>query len=358
MTESEIPATVSPTMTLLGTGLRPLLTYGLGLALFIPLGTAAYAQSGAPLVAALKPIRHTSPRPAPHPVKPAPSARPSVAPTLTTILQPSAYDQLRSDLTAMAGQSGAQVGISLQELSGPGRQTLSLNGGQGFYAASEYKLPLLMAEAQQVAAGQVGAGDSLCFIESDGEDGWFQDYEQGSCFSRAELMRRTGIYSDNTAARILVRYLGGPDALNNYARAAGMANSTLWVPNTTTANDLAAIWVNEALGRLGGVAAQGRLYPNLTHTATEAGIPRGVPGGARVVHKTGDMYGTENDAADVSSGSVHYVLAICVAGLGEAAGWNLIQRISARVWQYEAGRPVYSAPMVASPAPKIRDARH
>jgi beta-lactamase class A len=340
-----------------GSGLRPLLTYGLALALLIPLGTAAaYAQSSPPLAAALKPIRHTGPRPAPHPVKLTPSGRPS--PTLTTVLQPSAFDRLRADLNAIASQSGAQVGISLQELSGPGRQSLSLNGGQGFYAASEYKLPLLMAEAQQLAAAQVSAGDPLCFVVSDAEDGWFQDYKQGSCFSRAELMRRTGIYSDNTAAHILVRYLGGPDALNNYARAAGMANSTLWLPNTTTANDLAAIWVNEALGRLGGAAAQGRLYPNLTHTATEAGIPAGLPGGAKVVHKTGDMYGTENDAADVSSGSVHYVLAICVAGLGEASGWNLIQRISARVWQYEAGRPVYSTPMVASPAPKIRDARH
>ncbi|HSO93126.1 MAG TPA: serine hydrolase, partial [Candidatus Dormibacteraeota bacterium] len=124
---------------------------------------------------------------------------------MTTVIQPSAFDQLRSDLAAIAGQSGAQVGISLEELSGRGRQTLSLNGGKSFYAASEYKLPLLMAEAQQVAAGQVGAGDTLCFVESDGEDGWFQDYEQGSCFSRAQLVGRTGIYSDNTAARILVR---------------------------------------------------------------------------------------------------------------------------------------------------------
>lgn len=356
MTESEIPATVSPTMLRFGFGLRPLLTYGLGLALLIPLGTAAYAQSSAPLVGALKPMRHTSPRPATHPVKLNPTPRPS--PSLTTVIQPSAFDQLGADLKAIAGRSGAQVGISLQELSGPGRQNLTLNGGQVFYAASQYKLTLLMAQAQQLAAGQVSAGETLCFDESDGEDGWFQDYEQGSCFSRAELMRRTGIYSDNTAARMLVRYLGGPDALNNYARAAGMANSTLWLPNTTTANDLAAIWVNEALGQLGGPAAQGWLYPNLTHTATEGGIPAGVSGGARVVHKTGDMYGTESDAADVSNGSLHYVLAICVAGLDEASGWNMIQRISARVWQYEAGRPDYPTPIVASPAPKIHDARH
>lgn len=343
-------------MASLGIGVRPLLTYGLAVTLLVALGTAAYAQSSGPGAGLARPTRHSSPRPVFDQVKL--TVGPSTAPTLTTVIQPSAFDQLRSDLNATAGQSGAQVGISLVELSGRGRQTLSLNGGQGFYAASEYKLPLLMAEAQQVAGGQASPGDSLCFDPSDGEDGWYQDYEPGSCFSRAELVRRTGLYSDNTAARILVRYLGGPDALNNYARAAGMANSTLWDPNTTTANDLTALLVNEALGQLGGPVAQGWLYPNLVHTTAESGIPAGVPGGARVVHKTGDMYGTENDAADVSNGSVHYVLAVCVAGLDEPSGWNLVQRISARIWQYEAGRPDYLAPIVASPAPSLHDARH
>ncbi|MDQ6692074.1 MAG: class A beta-lactamase-related serine hydrolase, partial [Candidatus Dormibacteraeota bacterium] len=321
-------------MVSFGLGIRTVLTYGLTVALLVSLGTAAYAKTSAPLLQTSKTTRQGSPRPAPRAVKLI--LQPSAAPTLTTVVQPSGFDQLRSDLTAMAGQSGAQVGISLQELSGRGRQTLSLNGGQGFYAASEYKLPLLMAEAQQVATGQVSATDRLCFDPSDGEDGWFQDYEPGSCFSRAALVSRTGLYSDNTAARILVRYLGGPDALNGYARAAGMANSVLWDPNTTTANDLTAVLVKETLGQLGGAAAQGWLYPNLVHTSAEAGIPAGVPGAARVVHKTGSMYGTENDAADVSKGAVHYVLAVCVSGLDEASAWNLIQRISSRIWQYEA----------------------
>jgi beta-lactamase class A len=356
MTESAIPVTFGAIMPSFGLGVRSVLTYGLAVALLVSLGSGAYAQTSAPPKRAATALRHTSPRPTPRALKVA--ARPSVAPTLTTVIEPSAFDQLRSDLTAMAGQSGAQVGISLQELSGRGRQTLSLNGGQGFYAASEYKLPLLMAEAQQVAAGQVSPADSLCFDPTDAEDGWFQDYEPGSCFSRADLVSRTGIYSDNTAARILVRYLGGPDALNGYARTAGMANSALWDPNTTTADDLTAIWVNEALGQLGGPAAQGWLYPNLTHTAAEAGIPAGIHAGARVVHKTGDMYGTENDAADVSNGSMHYVLAVCVSGLDEVSGWNLIQRISARIWQYEVGRPDYPTPIIAPPAPRLHDGRH
>ena len=336
-------------------GIRALLTYGLALALLVPLGVGAYADPAA--APAIKELRHTSPKPASQPLavstpKPAPTL------TLTTVLGPSGFDQLKADLNAMAAQSGAQVGISLQELSGPGRQNLALNGTAAFYAASEYKLPLLMAEAQQVATGQASASDTLCYDPYDPEDGWFDDYEPGSCFSRAELAMRAGRYSDNTAARILVRYLGGPGALNAYARAAGMTNSALWLPNTTTANDLAAAWVSEAMGQLGGPSAQGWLYPILTHTASESGIPAGLPATATVVHKTGDMYATQEDAAYVINGHVRYVLAVAVAGLDEANGWNLIQRISARVWRYEASRPDYPTRVIVTPAPVLRDVRH
>lgn len=277
---------------------------------------------------------------------------------MTTVITPSAFDQLQVDLQTIAAQSVAQVGISLQELSGPRRNSLSLNGSQSFYAASAYKVPLLMAEAQQIASGEVSRSDELCFDPSDAEDGWFTDYNDGSCFTRDELAMRAGRYSDNTAAHILVRYLGGPDALNSYAKSIGMTASALWIPNTTTTDDLAAAWLNEALGRLGGAPAQRWLYPVLTHTANEQGIPAGLPGTAMVVHKVGTMYGTENDSAYVVNGEIAYVLSVSVDGLDEAAGWSLIARISGRIWQYELGRPQFVVPVIPPEAPRQPDNRY
>jgi beta-lactamase class A len=280
-------------------------------------------------------------------------------PPVTTVLAPSSFEQLQSDLSAIAAQDGGWVGISLQDLSGPRRNTLSVNGSQSFYAASAYKLPLLMAEAQQVVAGEASLSDVLCFDPSDAEDGWFDDYDVGSCFTRDELALRAGRYSDNTAAHILVRYLGGPDALNGYAKSIGMSASALWIPNTTTPDDLTAAWLEEVLGRLGGAAAQDWLYPVLTHTANEQGIPAGVlsaalstPGAAEaatVVHKVGTMYGTENDSAYVVDGRTSYVVSVAVDGLDEEAGWSLIARISARIWQYEANRPDFVAAVLVTP---------
>ena len=315
-------------------------------------GSAAYANASVsvvPIAARSRlpgPIAH--PRPSPTPLAP-----------VTTLLAPSGFEQLQSDLAAITSQSGAWVGISVQDLSGPRRNTLSMNGNQNFYAASAYKLPLLMAEAQQVAVGEASLSDSLCFDPSDAEDGWFDDYEVGSCFTRDELALRAGRYSDNTAAHILVRYLGGPDALNSYAKSIGMSASALWNPNTTTTDDLIAAWQDEVLGRLGGEVAQDWLYPVLTHTANEEGIPAGVGSAASVVHKIGTMYGTENDSAYVVDGRTSYVVSIAVDGLDESDGWSLIARISARIWQYEASRPDFVAPVEVTPAPSDpRSNRH
>jgi beta-lactamase class A len=277
---------------------------------------------------------------------------------MTTVITPSAFDLLQGDLQTVATLSGAQVTISLQELSGPRRNSLSLNGSHSFYAASAYKVPLLMAEAQQIAAGETSPSDVLCFDAGDAEDGWFTDYADGSCFTRDDLAVRTGRYSDNTAAHILVRYLGGPDALNSYAKSIGMTASALWIPNTTTTDDLTAAWVDEALGRLGAAPAQAWLYRVLTHTANEQGIPAGLPATASVVHKVGTMYGTENDSAYVVNGGIAYVLAISVEGIDEAAGWSIIAHISARVWQYEAGRPQFVAPVIPPEAPRQPENRY
>jgi beta-lactamase class A len=319
-----------------------LVAYPVVLSLLGPMASAAYASPSVTALPAAAMRRQQGQL-----ALAEPAATP--LPPVTTVLAASAFDQLRNDLATIAAQSGGQVGISLQELSGPRRNSLSLDGNQSFYAASEYKLPLLMDEAEQIAAGQASPSDVLCYDPSDAEDGWFTDYADGACFTRDELMTRAGHYSDNTAAHILVRYLGGPDALNAYAKSIGMTESALWVPNTTTTDDLTAAWVNESLGRLGGPPAQRWLFPLLTHTANEEGIPAGVPAGSTVVHKVGTLDGTEDDSAYIVNGRTSYVLSVAVDGIDENLGWWLIARISARIWQYEASRADYVAPVVVTP---------
>jgi beta-lactamase class A len=249
------------------------------------------------------------------------------------------FDPLQRSVAGILSAAGASGGVTLTELGGPGPQSWAYDGDRQFVAASTYKLPLLMEEAQNVAAGRWHGADSLCYEDSDYEDGYYDDYQDGTCMSRSELESRVGLSSDNTAAHILVRYDGGTDALNRYARSHGARESAFYDPNSTTTNDLARLWADEAAGRAGGKGAQRYLYPMLTHTLFEDGIPAGVPQGTTVVHKIGVLDTEVNDAALVPRGPRGgYVLAICTQGPGGDAGWRVLADISRAVWQFEATR--------------------
>lgn len=288
---------------------------------------------------ALAPVTPAPPSVVPTPsATPTPLATPTPAPVATPAPRSTAtLDQQIASLAAAAGSS--QVSVALVELGGPRPLTYSYQGDVSLTAASTYKLPTLMAEAQGVAAGSLHNGDLLNYSDADYEDGWYDDYADGETFSRITLAQRVGQQSDNTAAHMLVDSLGGGDALNAYARAHGASESSFYYPNTTTANDLARLWVNEASGGAGGAGAQQWLYPLLTHTSYESGIPAGVGSGATVVHKIGIIDSMVNDAALVQGGPRgNYVLVVMTDGPGGDAGWSLVASISRVVWQYEAAR--------------------
>jgi beta-lactamase class A len=258
---------------------------------------------------------------------------PIVVPPRDTTVLATAVQQL-------IASSGASVGVTVVELAGTDPVSWSVNGNQVMTAASTYKLAALMFEAENIAAGTTDPNGLVCYQADDYEAGWFDDYDDGACFTRNELALRAGIYSDNTAGHMLVRDVGGADALDAWAASLGATSSAFLIGNTSTSADLAALWVAETKGVIGGAVAQAWLYPLLTGTRTESGVPAGVPGGVVVVHKTGTIDQVDNDAALVTSGpDGAYLVVVMTDSLGGDAGWQLIAGISAEVWQFEAARP-------------------
>src|ERR1700682_534662 len=249
------------------------------------------------------------------------------------------------DMSGLAGavqqliaSSGASVGVTVIELGGADPTVWSVNAGGVSPAGSTYKLAAMMLEAQNIATGKSDPNGKVCYQESDWEDGWFADYEDGMCFTRNELAIRAGKFSDNTAGHMLVRDVGGAGVLNAWAASYGTTSSNFFDGNTTTSADLATLWRAEAEGNLGGAAAQKWLYPMLTNTRTESGIPAGVAG-MSVVHKTGTIDQVDNDAALVTSGpDGAYILVVMTDGLGGPEGWQVIAGISTSVSQFEAAR--------------------
>jgi hypothetical protein len=279
------------------------------------------------------PVAAVSPSPSPLPT---PTPSPSPTPPNRT----AALKKLAADLNRIAVAGGARASATLIELGGTAPLAMwSVKGDTSWQADSTYKLPLLMAEAQGIATGKFKSTDLLCYRSSDYEAGWFDDYVPGKCFTRLVLATRVGHFSDNTSAHILVRYLGGSTGLNAFAKSIGAKESQFFLPNTTTTNDLARLWASEAQGNAGGAAAQKWLYPLITNTYWESGIPAGTPR-APVVHKVGYNGKSINDAALVVRGPKGaYILTICTYGPGNAAGWTVVSQLANRVWLFEAARP-------------------
>src|SRR5260370_15438342 len=213
------------------------------------------------------------------------------------VTAPRAAASLLVGLQQLVAGSGGAVGVTVVELGGTEHLAWSVDGDAVFTAASTYKLVALMMEAQNIAAGTTDPNGLVCYIPSDYEEGWFDDYSPGACFTRNELASRAAKESDNTAGHMLVRDVGGASALNTWAAAEGATNSAFFEGNTTTATDLATLSVAEASGELGGAIAQAWLSPLLTGTTTEAGVPAGTPTDMTVVHKTGALDAVENYAA-------------------------------------------------------------
>ena len=80
---------------------------------------------------------------------------------------------LEAQVEQLLSGASATGAVSLIELGGSNPQAWNLDGDQSFVAASTYKQPLLMEDAQNIAAGRARPNDSLCYQDGDAEDGWF-----------------------------------------------------------------------------------------------------------------------------------------------------------------------------------------
>src|SRR5438067_4664743 len=94
---------------------------------------------------------------------------------------------LTAQLTQVIAASGARVGLAVVDLGGVPVNRVALNATDHFDAASTYKLPLLMANAEAIARGVFQTSDRICFKDNQQEDGWFDDYSDGDCFTRQAL---------------------------------------------------------------------------------------------------------------------------------------------------------------------------
>jgi len=131
---------------------------------------------------------------------------------------------LSRELARLAAEAGGPVGVAVIAIESGDR--VSLAGRDRFPLASVFKLPLAIEFLRQVDAGRLRLDQTVLASATDLEPGHspiaVAHPSGGVTLKTSELLERTLVEGDNTAADLLLRLCGGPGAVAARLRDLGL----------------------------------------------------------------------------------------------------------------------------------------
>ncbi|MFO6430750.1 class A beta-lactamase [Erythrobacter sp. W302b] len=222
--------------------------------------------------------------------------------------------RLAAELRLIEAAGNGTLGVELFDtVSG---MALGLNSDRRFGHASSFKLSLAALLLQRHAAGLIDADKHVTWTEADMlHHAPFTTERMASGATLRELARATQITSDNPAANILLRHLGGPAGLTAFWRSIGDEVSRLdrYEPemNIVPPAEFRDTATPAAMARNVAKIVYGDVLPEAERAelkgwmiATETGLKRvraGLPEGWVAGDKTGTsgMVGTDGNYIDI-----------------------------------------------------------
>lgn len=254
------------------------------------------------------------------PSVPVPAAAPALLPTVIPALPPTATPTATAAVALppfphaevdaiLAAAGGTFGGIVFDQTSAT--QVYTRNATRIFPAASLIKLPIALALYEQAQQGALNLDERLTLREQDkvGGTGSIQHAPAGTTYSLRDLCARMLADSDNTAANMLTRRLGGFAPVNSLLDRLGARQTRMQRylmdmdairagrDNLTSAADMALLLRVLARGEVVGAAGAQELLSALAQTVDRRKIPALLPPEATVSHKIGALPGVEHDAA-------------------------------------------------------------
>lgn len=219
-------------------------------------------------------------------------------------------------------------------------------------SASMVKIPIMMAYFYASNEGSIDLKSKISLTDkakSQGS-GLLKNARAGKQFSIEELIYLMITQSDNTAANMLIDRLGF-DALSGYFLRLGLKQTNLsremmdfklrrkGVENYTTAREMAYLLEKMYRGRFLNADISKKCMQILAGQKVNDRIPKKLPGGMVVAHKTGLEYGLCHDAGVVYTDNGNFLICVLTKHKQKtaAAAKNLISRISLLTYIYHDG---------------------
>ncbi len=239
---------------------------------------------------------------------------------------------------ALAGREGSYSVVVHNLADG---RAASLNADKVYYAASLYKIEVLLEAFRQRDAGELDFGRLLTlekkYIDLDLKTLDALGIVENDQVTVQDALRAMTIVSDTPTAALLQDTVNAA-RIDQTLSAVGLS-STVSANHElpTTARDMARLLTAIAAGE-GGVRAESRneMLSLLEQEGYRAGVIAGVPSDATVAHKTGSYSDATHDVALVWGPKGPYVIAVLT---DRSYDWDAIREVSRAVWDYFAAQP-------------------
>lgn len=213
-------------------------------------------------------------------------------------------------------------------------ESFGINDRDIYVAASTSKLPINLLLYNKIEAGEIDPESILTYTEEDVEPGTgiIQDKPFGTEYTVRETAKLSIIYSDNAGVNMILRTVGGKDAVSKYI--IGLGGEVYYGKgHRTSPRDMAL--VSKELYRLylNNPEVYGEFINNLENTKWNERINGKLPKNVKVAHKIGNQptYSTFNDVGIVFA-SHPYVLSVMAAKVDYETACKGISQLSKMIY--------------------------
>lgn len=282
---------------------------------------------GPPAATAFAPEPPPSPVASPESAPAPPGVRPRPRPAPAPARQDAA---LQAVVEAALGEAIDHYAVVVQRVGD--QRSARVHDRTVHYAASLFKLPVMVEVYHQVAQGKLQLGEYLTVTEADLEfDLGTSVHEVGDRVAVGQLLEEMITYSDNSAAIMLLSRVG-TQATDETLAGLGLTGTSVATEDIPTdAADLARLLVLLAEGKVVDEESSAAMLDLLRRQAINDRLPAGVPPGVPVAHKTGNWDNATHDVGVVFAPRGAYVIAVLSDLAWENEG---IVRLSRAVYEY------------------------
>ena len=222
---------------------------------------------------------------------------------------------LAPKLRGLASHMPGIVAVSVADLSGD--HVIAINGDVNLPAASTIKVPVMVEVFRQIAQGRFTESTTIALTDGDRDCGYGSlcDAHWGTRYSVSTLLSLMIERSDNTAANMLIRKVGRQ---NVNATMAGLGLVQTHLEDSirsdgdirglrTSTNEMMDLLVMIARHEVVNDAACSAMIAILIGQRHNTLLPKDLPKGLPIAHKTGTLHDTLNDVGIVYLDGAPYV---------------------------------------------------